>query len=79
MSDLSGLTRTIVASAVTLLCSTIFCAAGVYTTTARGGGSGLLSSDTGVPMVLFGLLVWVVPPLVWSRSGWSKGEDSEEE
>jgi hypothetical protein len=78
MEDLSSLTGTIVASTLTLLCSTVCCAAGIYTAAQRGSG-GLLGSGTGAPMVLFGLLVWLVPPLLWSRSGWSRGEDSEEE
>jgi hypothetical protein len=78
MKDLSSLTGTIVASTLTLLCSTVCCAAGIYTAAQRGSG-GLLSSGTGVPMILLGLLVWLVPPLLWSRWGWGSGEDSDEE
>jgi len=78
MDDLSGLTRTIVGSALTLVCSTVCCATGIYAAAQKGSG-GFLGSGKGVPMVLLGLLVWIVPPLVWSRSAWTGGEDSKEE
>jgi len=70
----SGLTETIAASAATLVCSTVCCAVGIYAV-AEQGSQGALSSGMGVPMVLLGLMVWIVPPLVWSMSGGTEGED----
>ena len=78
MDGLSGVIGTMVASAATLVCSTVCCAAGIYTV-AAWGTQDLLSSRVGVLMVLLGLLVWIIPPLVWSIRGRAEEEDLDGE
>lgn len=73
MEKQSGVTGTIVVSLLTLCCSTICCAMGIYAV-ADQGRTVQISSTAGVPMIFLGLLVWVVPPLVWSLLK----EDNEE-
>jgi predicted phage tail protein len=62
----NGLARTGVVLAVALCCSTVCCAAGVYAL-ADQGLTVQLESGTGIAMIVLGLLVWLAPPLAWSR------------
>ena len=69
-----GLTGTIVVSLLTLCCSTVCCATGIYAF-ADQGRTVAIGPTTAVPMILVGVLVWIVPPLLWSVVV----EDREEE
>lgn len=68
----SGLTGTVIVSVLTLCCSTVCCASGIYAV-ADQGRTVVIGSTAGVPMILLGIAVWIVPPLVWLRAV----EDSE--
>ena len=73
MEKQSGVRGTLVVSLLTLCCSTVCSAMGIYAV-ADQGRTVQISSTAAVPMIFLGLLVWVVPPLVWSFIR----EDSEE-
>jgi hypothetical protein len=66
MEKRSGLTGTIIVSLLTLCCSTLCCATGIYAV-ADQGRTAVMGSSAGIPMILVGLVVWIVPPLFWSR------------
>jgi hypothetical protein len=65
MERQSGVTGTVVVSLLTLCCSTVCCALGIYAV-ADQGRTVHISSAAAVPMILLGVLVWIVPPLLWS-------------
>jgi hypothetical protein len=65
MKQQSWVTSTIVVSLVTLCFSTIFCATGIYAVADQGRTVGI-GPAAAVPMILLGVLVWIVPPLAWS-------------
>ncbi|MGD2103820.1 MAG: hypothetical protein PVJ55_01735 [Anaerolineae bacterium] len=69
---------TLVVSVMSLCCSTLFCATGVHALM-NHGRSMPFGPGSGVPMVLMGLLVWIVPSLVWSAVSDDSGEDMENE
>jgi hypothetical protein len=64
MNRQSGVTVTVVASLLTLCCSTLCCATGVYALADRGYGLAIRPT-VGVPLIGLGLVLWVVPPLLW--------------
>lgn len=74
MEKRSGLTGTIIVSLFTLCCSTVCCATGIYAV-ADQGRTAVLGSGAGIPMILVGVVVWIVPPLFWSRVGEENEED----
>jgi len=73
MEKRSKVTGTVVVSVLTLCCSTICCAMGIYAV-ADQGRTVSIGPATAIPMILLGLLVWTVPPVLWS----AVVEDSEE-
>lgn len=78
MEELSGLRGTIVVSLVTLCCSTVCCATGIYAV-ADQGRTVHLDPNSGIPMVLLGVLVWIVPPLLWSMVTGESTENGDKE
>ena len=60
-----GLTGTVAVSLLTLCCSTVCCATGIYAV-ADQGCTVHVGPTAGIPMILLGVLVWIVPPLLWS-------------
>jgi hypothetical protein len=68
------LSGTVVISLLTLGCSTIFCALGIYAV-ADQGRTVHIGPAAAVPMILLGIMVWIVPPLLWS----AVVEENEEE
>jgi len=66
MEKRSGLTSTVIVSVLTLCCSTVCCATGIYAV-ADQGRTVVVGSAAGIPMILLGLAVWIVPPLFWLR------------
>ena len=77
MEKQSGVTGTVVVSLLTLCCSTVCCALGIYAV-ADQGRTVHISSAAAVPMILLGVLVWIVPPLLWSV-GLEEHEESIDE
>lgn len=61
----SGVRSTVLVSLLTLCCSTVCCAMGIYAV-ADQGRTVSFGSATAIPMILLGVLVWIVPPLLWS-------------
>jgi predicted phage tail protein len=61
-----GLSRTVVVLVLTLCCSTVFCATGIYAL-ADEGRTVVIGSTAGIPMILLGVAAWIVPPLFWFR------------
>jgi hypothetical protein len=78
MEKRSGVTGTVVVSLLTLCCSTICCAAGIYAL-ADQGRTMHLGPIAGTPMILFGILVWTVPPLISLRIVEESEEDMVDE
>jgi hypothetical protein len=64
MDRQSGLTVTIVVSLLTLVCSTLCCATGVYALADQGYTMDIHPA-AGIPLIGLGLLLWIVPPLLW--------------
>jgi hypothetical protein len=65
MEKQSKLTGTVAVSVLTLCCSTLCCATGIYAFADRGR-TFHIGTTAAIPMILLGVLVWIVPPLVWS-------------
>ena len=65
MERQSKVTGTVVVSLLTLCCSTVCCAMGIYAVADRGR-TVAIGTTAAVPMILLGVLVWIVPPLIWS-------------
>ncbi len=65
MEKQSKVTGTVVVSLFTLCCSTVCCATGIYAVADRGRTVDI-GTTAAVPMILLGILVWIVPPLIWS-------------
>jgi hypothetical protein len=73
MSKQTGMIITIVVAVLTLCCSSFCCLSGVATL--LGGGewsgelgypeSGQIEPVYGVPVICLGILLWVVPLLLW--------------
>ncbi len=74
MKKQSGVTGTVVVSVLTLCCSTVCSAMGIYAV-ADQGRTVHIGPAAAIPMILLGILVWIVPPLLWSVAV----EDNEEE
>lgn len=64
MNRQSGLTATVIASLLTLCCSTVCCATGIYALADQGYTIDIHPA-AGIPLICLGLLVWIVPPLLW--------------
>jgi hypothetical protein len=64
MTKQTGTIITIVVAVLTLCCSAICCASGIYTVADQGR---TLDVDpyAGIPVICLGFLVWVVPLLLW--------------
>lgn len=78
MERFVGLRGTVAASLITLCCSTVCCAAGIYAVT-DPGRSLQLGPTAGVPMIVLGVVVWTLPPLLWSRLTPDGREDTDNE
>jgi hypothetical protein len=73
MSKQTGMIVTVVVAVLTLCCSSLCCLSGVITL--LGGGTwstelgvpetGQIDPVYGVPVICLGILVWVVPLLLW--------------
>jgi len=67
MTKQTGTIITIVVAVLTLCCSAVCCASGIVTATS--GGQWLddiyVEPYYGVPVICLGILVWVVPLLLW--------------
>ncbi len=70
MSKQTGTIITIVAAVLTLCCSSLCCLSG--TVTLAGGGEwsedigvGQIEPTLGIPVICLGILIWVVPLLLW--------------
>jgi hypothetical protein len=57
-------TVTVVASLLTLICATLRSATGIYALTDQGSTIGV-HPTAGIPLICWGLLVWLMPPLLW--------------
>ena len=64
MSKQNGIIITIVVAVLTLCCSTVCCASGIYTL-ADQGQTLEVEPYAGIPVICLGILVWVVPLLLW--------------
>lgn len=64
MTKQTGTILTIVVAVLTLCCSTTCCASGIYTLV---DNQRTLDIDpyAGIPVICLGVLVWVVPLLLW--------------
>lgn len=78
MEKPTGLTGTIFVSLLTLCCSTVCCATGIYAV-ADQGRTVHVGPTGGIPMILLGLLVWIVPPLLWSMVTAESAESRDNE
>jgi hypothetical protein len=65
MEKQSKVTGTVAVSVLTLCCSTACCAMGIYAVADRGR-TVHIGTGAAIPMILLGILVWIVPPLIWS-------------
>jgi hypothetical protein len=65
MKKQSWATGTIIVSLVTLCLSTVCCATGIYAV-ADQGRTVAIGHTAAIPMILLGVVVWIVPPLAWS-------------
>jgi hypothetical protein len=77
MENRSRLNGTVLVSVLTLCCSTICCATGIYAV-ADQGQTIVLGPAAGVPMILLGVLVWIVPPLAWVTLMGDRKEGTDE-
>jgi hypothetical protein len=64
MEGRSGVPVTVVASLLTLTCATLCSATGIYALTDQAYTIDI-HPTAGIPLIGLGLLVWVVPPLLW--------------
>ena len=78
MEKLTGLTGMIAVSLLTLCSSTVCSATGIYAV-ADQGRTVYVGPTSGIPMILLGLLVWIVPPLVWSMVTAESAESRDNE
>jgi hypothetical protein len=69
MDKITGTTITIIVAVLTLCCSAACCASGIYTTASGGQWSDVLNTYVewyyGLPVICLGILVWLVPVLLW--------------
>ncbi len=68
MTKQAGTIITIVVAVLTLCCSMSCCASGIYTVVDNGQTldlGGVNPYAAGIPIVCLGILVWVVPVLLW--------------
>jgi len=69
MNKRTGTVITILVAVLTLCCSTTCCLSGLYTS--ASGGQWVNSLNTyvawyyGLPVICLGILVWLVPVLLW--------------
>ena len=64
MSKQNGIIITVVVAVLTLCCSTVCCASGIYTV-ADQGQTLEVEPYAGIPVICLGVLVWVAPLLLW--------------
>lgn len=64
MTKKTGTIITIVVAVLNLCCSATFCALGIWTIVALGQEMGIPESS-GIAGICLGILVWVVPLLLW--------------
>jgi len=64
MTKQTGTIITIVVAVLTLCCSTICCASGIFTLVDEGRTLEV-EPYVGIPAICLGLLVWVLPLLLW--------------
>ena len=67
MTKQTGTIITIVVAVLTLCCSTICCASGIFTLVDEGRTLDIepYVGIVGIPAICLGLLVWVLPLLLW--------------
>ena len=67
MSKQTGTIITIVVAVLTLCCSMTCCASGIYTLASgeQQLGETYIEPLWGIPVLCLGILVWVVPLLLW--------------